>query len=64
MKLGRPKDITENRKELVEHILNLESSFFGLTGTELRRLAYQLTEKYKLQRRFNKEKGNCREVVL
>ena len=43
-------------KKLVEHVLNLELSFFGLTATELSRLAYQLPEKYKLQHRFNREK--------
>ena len=43
-------------KELVQHVLNLESSIFGITATELRRIAYQLAEKYKLQHRFNREK--------
>lgn len=31
-------------------------TFFGLTVTDLRRLAYQLAEKYKLPHRFNRKK--------
>ena len=42
-------------KELVEHVLNLESSFFRLAATELRRFANQLGGKYKLKHRFNRE---------
>ena len=57
VKFGRPKGLTENmEKELVKHVLNLETSFFGLTATDLRRLAYQLAEKYKIPHRFNREK--------
>ena len=45
VKFGRPKDLTEKmEKELVKHVLNLESSFFGITATELRKLAYQFAE--------------------
>ena len=57
IKFGRPKDLTENmEKELVKHVLTLESCFFGLTATDLRKLAFQLAEKYKLPHRFNTEK--------
>ena len=42
IKFGRPKDLTENmEKELVKHVLTLESCFFGLTATDLRKLAFQ-----------------------
>lgn len=54
-KIGRPSDLTEQMEtELVHHILDLESRFFGLTITDLRHLAFQLAEKYKLPHRFNK----------
>lgn len=46
LKFGRPKDMTENMQELVAHVLNLESSFFGLTATDPRRLAYQKNINY------------------
>lgn len=56
-KFGRPNDMTaEMEEELAQHIMNLESSFFGLTITELRKLAYELAEKYQLPHRFNKDK--------
>lgn len=56
-KFGRPNDMTaEMEEELAQHIMNLESSFFGLTITEVRKLAYELAEKYQLPHRFNKEK--------
>ena len=52
----RSKDLIEKmKKELVKHVLNLESSFFGITATELRKLAYQFAEKYKVHHRFNRE---------
>lgn len=55
-RIGRPKDLTmEMEAELVRHILLLESRFFSLTITDLRRLAYQLAEKYGLKHRFNSE---------
>lgn len=54
---GHPKDVTaEMEAELVRHVLELESRFFGLTITDLRRLALQLAQKYKLPHSFNKEK--------
>lgn len=55
-RIGRPKDLTEEmEKELISHVLQLESKFFGLTITDLRRLAYQLAEKYGLKHGFNNE---------
>lgn len=43
--------------ELAQHIINLESSFAGLTINVLKKLAYQLAEKYQLPHRFNKERS-------
>ncbi|XP_076388843.1 uncharacterized protein LOC100877113 [Megachile rotundata] len=52
---GRPKDLTkEMERELVEHVLRLERFFFGLTVKDLRKLAYQLAEKYNLKHRLNR----------
>ena len=58
IKFGRPKDLTENmEKELVKHVLTLESCMFRLTATDLRKLtSVQLAEIYKLPHRFNTEK--------
>lgn len=40
--IGRPKDLRkEMEDELIRHILELESRFFGITIHDLRRLAYQ-----------------------
>ncbi|KAG5870667.1 hypothetical protein JTB14_008035 [Gonioctena quinquepunctata] len=56
-RLGRPKDLTAAMEaELVQHILKLETCFFGLTIEELRRLAFQIAEKYNFHHRYNKEK--------
>ena len=65
IKFGRPKDLTENmEKELVKHVLTLESCMFRLTATDLRKLtSVQLAEIYKLPHRFNTEK-NCREEMV
>ncbi|KAK9886273.1 hypothetical protein WA026_015784 [Henosepilachna vigintioctopunctata] len=44
-KIGRPKYLTKAMEdELVNHILELESRFFGVTIRDLRHLAYQLAE--------------------
>lgn len=56
-KFGRPTDMSPDTEEiLVQHLMNLESCFFGLTTTEFRRLAFELAEKMQLPHRFNKEK--------
>lgn len=46
----------EMENELAQHILNLELCFFGLIITDLRKLVFQLAEKYNLSHRFNKDK--------
>ncbi|XP_026746589.1 jerky protein homolog-like [Trichoplusia ni] len=54
--IGRPKYLTKAMEdELVNHILELESRFFGVTIRDLRHLAYQLAEKYGLPHKFNPE---------
>lgn len=46
----------EVESELVNHIKSLESRFFGLTCTDVRKIAFQLAEKLKLKHNFNREK--------
>ncbi|XP_011860377.1 PREDICTED: tigger transposable element-derived protein 6-like, partial [Vollenhovia emeryi] len=56
-KFGRPNDMSPEMEEiLAQHLVNLESCFFGLTATEFRKLAFELAEKFQLPHRFNKEK--------
>lgn len=40
---------------IVDHLLNLESRFFGLTTTDVRQLAYEVAEKMKIKHPFNKK---------
>lgn len=46
----------EQELELVQHILTLEERFFGMTLTELRKLAFKLAEENQIPHPFNKEK--------
>lgn len=39
---------------IVAHMLDLESRFFGLTTTDVRKLAYEIAEKMKIKHPFNK----------
>lgn len=43
-------------KQLVKHILELESIFFGYTIYDIRKLAYDVAEKFSLDHNFNKDK--------
>ena len=45
-----PKDI---EPQLVEHAIDLEARFYGLTPQNLRRLAYQIAEINQVKTRFN-----------
>jgi len=45
---------TEFEEELVAHAIDLQQRFFGMTPLDLRRLAFQLAEKQKLDHKFNK----------
>lgn len=42
--------------ELVEHLKNMETRFFGITTIELRKLAFQWAQKNNIPNNFNKEK--------
>ena len=54
--LGRQIDLPEHLEEqLVQHVLELEARFYGLTPYALRRLAYQIAEANNLHTRFNHE---------
>ncbi|XP_026814282.1 uncharacterized protein LOC113554578 [Rhopalosiphum maidis] len=56
-KFGTPTTFNiDMEKELVSHILALDSLFFGYTITDIRKLAYDIAEKYSLNHKFNKEK--------
>ena len=47
----------EVEKELVEHVLRLESCMFGINIKDLRRLAFEIAEKNKIPHQFNKDVG-------
>lgn len=56
--LGRqPTFSPDMEKILCEHILKFEETFFGLTISDIRKLAFDIAEKYSLPHTFNKEKG-------
>ena len=53
----RPPALSRNEEdELVSHILTMEERGFGLSITEICKLAYELAEKNNLAHPFNKEK--------
>jgi hypothetical protein len=52
-KTALPDNIEE---DLVQHILYLEKHMFGLTITEIRKLAFEIVEKNKIKCNFNKDK--------
>lgn len=43
-------------EELVRHVLDLEKALFGITATDLRRLAFQVAEANNIPHRFHKDK--------
>ena len=55
--LGRHKCVfpPEYQEMLVRHILAMENAFYGLTTMDIRRLAFDLAEKMKLQHPFSKK---------
>ena len=53
---GQPTLPKELEDELVQHCMNLEAMFFGLTMDELRSSAFDLAEKNRIQHSFSKEK--------
>lgn len=40
----------------IDHVKLLESRFFGLSATDLKKLAFEIAERYGLEHRFNMEK--------
>lgn len=55
--LGRPTDFSQEIENLlVKHIVKFEERMFGLTITDIRRLAYDLAEDNHISHRFNTEK--------
>lgn len=56
--LGRFKTVfsVEQEQEMVNHILNMEVRFYGVTIKDLQCLAYQLAEKNKIKHSFNSGK--------
>ena len=59
--LGRQVDLPAHiEQQVVQHVLELESRFYGITPLALRRLAYQIAEANNLHTRFNpKTKLGC-----
>lgn len=57
-KLGpiEPVFTPEQEEELVLHLLDLESRFYGITMEDVRKLAYELAVKNKISHPFNTEK--------
>lgn len=56
VKSGRPTYLQENKeKVLLKHVLMLKINFFSFTPPYLRKLEFQLDEKYNLHHRFNKK---------
>lgn len=47
----------EEEKEITDHILLMESRFFGLSCTDVRKLAFEFAEAKEIPHKFNKEKG-------
>lgn len=54
--LGRPAIFCNDMERILsEHILHLEECFFGLTIREVRKLAFDVAEKYDLPHNFNRD---------
>ncbi|KAF2892904.1 hypothetical protein ILUMI_13269 [Ignelater luminosus] len=49
----------EEEKELVEYLKEMEGRLFGLTTSELKKLAYELAVRNNKQNKFNEEKGQA-----
>lgn len=53
--LGRFKPVFTEKMELCEHIIHLEKLFYGLSTTDLRRIAFQSAEANQINHPFNKD---------
>ncbi|XP_026318149.1 uncharacterized protein LOC113228920 [Hyposmocoma kahamanoa] len=65
-KLGRYRTVftKEQENELAEYVKSMEARLFGITGKELRVLAYQLAEKNRIDHPFSEETGMAGEDWL
>lgn len=55
-RMGRPSVFTEEEEAvLTKHILELAKTFYGITITDLRRIAYDVAEELKMKHNFNRE---------
>lgn len=55
-KLGRKPVFTDQiEEELVEHLLEMDSVFLGFTRQDVRKMAFQLAERYKIPHPFHNE---------
>ena len=55
--IGRTPDLPEIvERQLVEHILQMEARFYGLTLSDVRKLAFDIAKANNLTTRFNQEK--------
>lgn len=55
--MGRPQVFSEEQeKELANRVIELSNKFYGITLTELRRLAYSVAEEMGIKHNFNSEK--------
>lgn len=65
-KLGRYKTVfnKEQEEELSQYIKSMEARLFGITGKELRILAFQLAERNHIENPFNAETGMAGEDWL
>lgn len=54
--LGRYDTVFSKQQEdeLLQHVLHLEKTFYGITSTEIRSLAFQLAEQNHIEHPFNK----------
>ena len=52
------------KEELVNHILTMESKFFGLTTKDVRYLAFHMAEKNHIPHNFNKEERSRRRRLV
>lgn len=52
----KPVFTNEQEENLVSHIIDMQNRFYGLSGTEMRRIAYELAEQLNLKHTFNNDK--------
>lgn len=45
----------DQEKEIIDHIVNMEGRFFGLTTRDVRHIAFEVAERNKIPHNFNKK---------